>query len=102
MELGPPDESGRRRPVPMKGSEFLTPIDVAVVAIGQGPNPLIAQTTEGLKVGDDERIIVDEFGKASRDGIWAAGDIASNEGTVIHAMGNAKKSALAIHEYLMK
>lgn len=102
MELGTPDESGRRRPVPLKGSEFLMPIDLAVVAIGQGPNPLIAQTTQGLTVGEDERIVVDEFGKSSRGGVWAAGDIASNEGTVIHAMGNAKKSALAIHQYLMK
>ncbi|MCJ7506613.1 NADPH-dependent glutamate synthase [Candidatus Bathyarchaeota archaeon] len=102
MELGTPDESGRRRPVPLKGSEFLMQIDLAVVAIGQGPNPLIAQTTQGLTVGEDERIVVDEFGKSSRGGVWAAGDIASNEGTVIHAMGNAKKSALAIHQYLMK
>ncbi len=102
MELGPPDESGRRRPIPVKGSEFLMPMDLVVVAIGQGPNPLIAQTTQGLKVADDERIVVDQFGKSSRDRVWAAGDIASNEGTVIHAMGNAKKSAEKIHEYLMK
>jgi len=102
MELGSPDESGRRRPVPMKGSEYLTPIDLGVVAIGAGPNPLIAQTTEGLKVGDDERFIVDEQGKTSRDRIWAAGDVASPEGTVIHAMGNAKKAALAIHNHLAK
>lgn len=102
MELGSPDESGRRRPVPVKGSEYLTPIDLAIVAIGAGPNPLIAQTTDGLKVGDDERFIVDEQGKTSRDMVWAAGDIASAEGTVIHAMGNAKTAALAIHNYLTK
>jgi len=102
MELGPPDESGRRRPIPMKGSEYQTPIDLAVVAIGQGPNPLIAQTTSGLKVGEDERIIADANGKTSRDRIWAAGDIASSEGTVIHAMGNAKRAAFAIHEYLVR
>jgi len=102
MELGPPDESGRRRPIPVKGSEFLLPMDLVVVAVGQGPNPLIAKTTQGLKVADDERIVVDGFGKTSRDGVWAAGDIASNEGTVIHAMGNAKISAQAIHDYLMK
>jgi len=102
MELGPPDESGRRRPIPMKGSEYQTPIDLAVVAIGQGPNPLIAQTTSGLKVGEDERIVADANGKTSRDRIWAAGDIASSEGTVIHAMGNAKKAAFAIHEYLVR
>jgi len=101
MDLGPPDESGRRRPIPVKGSEYQTPIDLAVVAIGQGPNPLIAQTTSGLKVGEDERIITDQFGKSSRDRIWAAGDIASSEGTVIHAMGNAKKTALAIHNFLI-
>lgn len=100
MELGPPDESGRRRPIPVKGSEYQTPIDLAVVAIGQGPNPLIAQTTSGLKVGEDERIITDQSGKTSRDRIWAAGDIASSEGTVIHAMGNAKKAASAIHDFL--
>jgi len=102
MELGPPDESGRRRPIPMKGSEYQTPIDLAVVAIGQGPNPLIAQTTSGLKVGEDERIVADANGKTSRDRIWAAGDIASSEGTVIHAMGNAKKAAFAIHGYLVR
>ncbi len=102
MELGPPDESGRRRPIPVKGSEYQTPIDLAVVAIGQGPNPLIAQTTSGLKVGEDERIIADQSGKTSRDRIWAAGDIASSEGTVIHAMGNAKKAASAIHDFLTK
>lgn len=102
MELGPPDESGRRRPIPVKGSEYLMPIDLAVVAIGQGPNPLIAQTTPGLNVGDDGRIVADEHGKTSRERIWAAGDIASSEGTVIHAMGNAKNSALAIHDFLMK
>jgi len=101
MELGPPDESGRRRPIPVKGSEYQTPIDLAVVAIGQGPNPLIAQTTSGLDVGEDERIIADQSGKTSRERIWAAGDIASSEGTVIHAMGNAKKAALAIHNFLI-
>jgi glutamate synthase (NADPH/NADH) small chain len=100
MELGSPDESGRRRPIPVKGSEHLIPVDLVVVAIGQGPNPLIAQTTSGLKVGEDERIVVDANGKTSRERIWAAGDIASPEGTVIHAMGNAKKAALAIHNYL--
>ncbi len=102
MELGPPDESGRRRPMPLKGSEYQMSIDLAVVAIGQGPNPLIAQTTSGLKVGEDERIITDHSGKTSRDKIWAAGDIASSEGTVIHAMGNAKKAASAIHGFLTK
>lgn len=86
----------------MKGSEYLTPIDLAIVAIGAGPNPLIAQTTDGLKVGDDERFIVNEQGKTSRDRVWAAGDIASAEGTVIHAMGNAKTAAHAIHNYLTK
>jgi len=102
MELGAPDESGRRRPIPVKASEYQVPIDLAVVAIGQGPNPLIAQTTPGLRVGDDERIITDEHGKTSRDRIWAAGDIASSEGTVIHAMGNAKKAAFAIHNSLIR
>ena len=75
-------------------------IDLVVVAIGQGPNPLITQTTEGLEVHPDGRLVVDEHCKTSRDRIWAAGDIASNEGTVIHAMGNGKRAAEAIHLYL--
>ncbi len=101
MELGEPDESGRRSPVPVPGSEFQMRIDQAIVAIGQGPNPLIAQTTQGLHVHSDGRLIVNEEGKTLRDRIWAAGDIASNEGTVIHAMGNGKKAAAAIHRYLI-
>jgi len=102
MRLGEPDDSGRRRPVALPGQEIQIEIDLAVVAIGQGPNPLVGQTTEGIKVQSDGRLVVDDNGRTTRNRIWAAGDIASGEGTVIHAMGNAKRAAEDIHRFLMK
>lgn len=103
MELGEPDESGRRRPVPIKGSEFVIDVDTVVVAIGNTANPLIQQTTENLEVTKWGTIVIDEeTGKTSKEGVYAGGDIVSGVATVISAMGAGKKAAKAIHEYLMK
>lgn len=102
MELGAPDESGRRRPVPVKGSEFIIDTDTVIVAIGRTPNPIIQRTTEGLQVTKWRNIVADENGKTSLEGVYAGGDIVTGEATVISAMGAGKKAARAIHEYLMK
>jgi glutamate synthase (NADPH/NADH) small chain len=102
MELGPPDESGRRRPVPVKGSEFIMDTDTVIVAIGRTPNPLIQTTTEGLQVTKWGTIVADENGKTNIEGVYAGGDIVTGEATAISAMGAGKKAAKAIHEYLMK
>jgi len=102
MELGAPDASGRRRPVPVKGSEFVMDVDTVVVAIGRTPNPIIQRTTEGLGVTKWGTIVTDENGKTSIEGVYAGGDIVTGEATVISAMGAGKKAAKAIHEYLMK
>jgi glutamate synthase (NADPH/NADH) small chain len=102
MELGPPDESGRRRPVPVKDSMFVMDTDTVVVAVGRTPNPIIQSTTEGLAVTKWGTIVADENGKTSIEGVYAGGDIVTGEATVISAMGAGKKAARAIHEYLMK
>ncbi len=101
MELGPPDASGRRRPVPIKGSEFTMETDTVIIAIGQTPNPIIQRTTEGLVVNPKHgTIIVDENGKTSLNGVYAGGDVATGAATVISAMGMGKKAAKSINEYL--
>ncbi len=101
MELGEPDESGRRRPVPIKGSEFTVDCDVAIIAIGNGPNPLIPQTTPDIKLTKWGNIIVDpETGKTSKKGVFAGGDIVRGGSTVILAMGDGRTAANSIHEYL--
>jgi glutamate synthase (NADPH/NADH) small chain len=101
MQLGEPDESGRRRPVPIENSNYFIDVDNVVVAIGQGPNPLIPQTTPGLQTGRHGVITVDsETGATSKLGVFAGGDVATGGATVILAMGAGKKAALAIHEYL--
>ena len=102
MELGPPDESGRRKPTPCKGSEFMMDTDTVIVAIGRTPNPIIQSTTEGLQVTKWGTIVADENGKTSIEGVYAGGDIVTGEATVISAMGAGKRAAKAIHEYLMK
>jgi glutamate synthase (NADPH/NADH) small chain len=102
MELGPPDDSGRRRPIPVKGSEFTMDVDTAIVAVGRTPNPIIQSTTEGLAATKWGTIIVDENGKTSIEGVYAGGDIVTGEATVISAMGAGKKAARAMHEYLMR
>ncbi len=101
MELGPPDASGRRRPVPIKGSEFTMETDTVIIAIGQTPNPIIQRTTEGLVVNPKHgTIIVDENGKTSLDGVYAGGDVATGAATVISAMGMGKRAAKSINDYL--
>jgi glutamate synthase (NADPH) small chain len=100
MMLGEPDESGRRRPVPIPGSEEKLAIDTALIAIGQSPNPLIPQSLEGLKLGKHGNIITDEDGRTSIPGVFAGGDIATGAATVILAMGAGKKAARAIDQYL--
>ncbi|MBN1671799.1 MAG: NADPH-dependent glutamate synthase [Kiritimatiellae bacterium] len=101
MELGEPDESGRRRPVPVEGSEFLIEADTVVPALGNRPNPLIPQTTPGLKLTKWNTIEVDENTMAtSMQGVFAGGDIVSGAATVILAMGQGKIAAKAMHEYL--
>jgi glutamate synthase (NADPH/NADH) small chain len=101
MELGEPDASGRRRPVPIKGSEFISEVDLAVVAIGQSPNPLIPQTTPGLKMGKWGNIEVDWKTMAtSLEGVYAGGDIIRGGATVILAMGDGRVAAAEMHKYL--
>ncbi|MBQ03960.1 glutamate synthase (NADPH), homotetrameric [Candidatus Bathyarchaeota archaeon] len=102
MELGEPDESGRRRPVPIEGSEFLLNVDTVVIAIGQTPNPIIQQTTEGLATTRRNTLVVDEDTMQTNiEGIYAGGDVVSGAATVISAMGAGKNAANAIHEYIM-
>jgi glutamate synthase (NADPH/NADH) small chain len=101
MELGPPDQSGRRRPISIKGSEFTMDIDSVIVAVGRTPNPIIQSTTEGLQTTKYGTIVADENGKTSIEGVYAGGDIVTGEATVISAMGAGKKAARAINEYLI-
>jgi glutamate synthase (NADPH/NADH) small chain len=101
MELGEPDDSGRRRPVPVKGSEFTIEVDQVIVAIGQGANPLVASTTEGLETNKWGYIVADpETGATSKPGVYAGGDIVTGAATVILAMGAGRAAAKAIDEYL--
>ncbi|HHU33253.1 MAG: NADPH-dependent glutamate synthase [Zhaonellaceae bacterium] len=99
-ELGEPDESGRRRPIPIKGSEYLFEVDTVIMAIGQGPNPLVLQTTPGLDLNKRGNIVADEDGVTSKPGVFAGGDIVTGAATVILAMGAGKKAAKAIDDYL--
>jgi glutamate synthase (NADPH/NADH) small chain len=102
MELGEPDDSGRRRPVPKKGSEFKLECDMAVIAIGAGPNPLLTTTTPGLELNKRGYIIADtETGKTKKPGVWAGGDIVTGSATVILAMGAGRKAANSMHDTLM-
>ncbi len=101
MELGEPDASGRRSPVPVKGSEVRMKADAVICAIGNSPNPLIPMTTPGLKVGKKGNIEADEeTGKTSRDRIWAGGDVVTGAATVISAMGAGRKAAKSMHAAL--
>ncbi|MDI9568154.1 MAG: NADPH-dependent glutamate synthase [Bacillota bacterium] len=102
-ELGEPDSSGRRRPIPVAGSEFKMEVDNVVLALGQGPNPLVPATTPGLEVSKKGTIVVDEeTGATSIPGIFAGGDIVTGAATVIEAMGAGKRAARAIDDYLKK
>jgi glutamate synthase (NADPH/NADH) small chain len=101
MELGEPDDSGRRRPVPIEGSEFLMECDAMVAAIGNSPNPLIPQNTDGLTIGRKGNIEADEgTGKTSLARVWAGGDVVSGAATVINAMGAGRIAAKSMQEYL--
>ena len=100
MELGEPDASGRRRPVPIEGSEFELDVDTVIIAIGTSPNPLIKDTTEGLEVNRRGGIVVDEAGLTSREAVYAGGDAVTGAATVISAMGAGKLAAASIDKQL--
>ena len=101
MELGEPDESGRRRPVEVKGSEFVIDVDTVIMSLGTSPNPLISSTTEGLEINKRGCIIAEEdCGKTTKQGVYAGGDAVTGAATVILAMGAGKAGAKGIHEYL--
>ena len=101
MELGEPDASGRRRPVPVEGSEFTIEVDTVIMSLGTSPNPLISSTTEGLEVNRRKCIVAEEAtGKTSRDGVFAGGDAVTGAATVILAMEAGRAGAKGIHEYL--
>ncbi len=101
MELGEPDKSGRRSPVPVEGSEFTIPADVVVIAIGTSPNPIIFKGSEGLEQNKKGTVVADEeTGATSKCGVFAGGDVVTGAATVISAMGAGKKAAKAIDEYL--
>ena len=101
MELGEPDASGRRRPVEIEGSEFELDLDTVIMALGTSPNPLISLTTKGLETNKRACIVADEeFGRTSKEGVFAGGDAVTGAATVILAMGAGKAAAKGIHEYL--
>ena len=102
MELGEPDESGRRSPVVKAGSEFGIACDVVVMALGTSPNPLLAATTAGLETNRRGCITADERGATSREGVFAGGDAVTGAATVILAMGAGRTAAKAIDEYIRK
>lgn len=102
MELGEPDASGRRRPIPVEGSEFQIEADCMIMAIGTSPNPLIRSTTPGLEVNRRGCLVVDENEMTTKDGVYAGGDAVTGAATVISAMGAGKKAASSIDEYLSK
>ena len=100
MELGEPDESGRRRPVPVKGSEFLLPADAVVIAIGYGADPLLPQTTAGLRSDRKALIVADARGRTSRPGVFAGGDNVNGADLVVTALAAGRRAADAISHYL--
>lgn len=102
MELGEPDESGRRRPVVKPGSEFIIDVDVVIIALGTTPNPLIASTTEGLETTKRGTLVMsnESNGKTVKSQVWAGGDVVTGAATVISAMGAGKRAAADIDKYL--
>ena len=101
MELSEPDESGRRRPVPIKGSEFILPANVAIIGVGTTANPLIQSTTPDLATNKHNYIVADETSmRTSKRGVFAGGDIVTGSATVILAMGAGRKAAKAMDDYL--
>ena len=102
MELGEPDASGRRKPIPVEGSNFRVPFDAVVIAIGNSPNPLIPMTTPGLEINKKGGIVTNpETAQTSRPNIWAGGDIVRGAATVISAMGDGRIAAARMHKYLV-
>ncbi|MDD2321716.1 MAG: FAD-dependent oxidoreductase, partial [Geobacteraceae bacterium] len=102
MELGEPDASGRRRPLPIKGSEFIVDVDMVVVAIGQSANPIVASTASGVETNERGYFIADDDGRTTKPGVFAGGDIVTGAATVILAIGAGKKAARAMHGFLME
>ena len=102
MELGEPDERGRRRPIPVPDSEFDLAVDTVIMSIGTSPNPLIKSTTKGLEVNSRGGIIVTDCGKTTKEGVYAGGDAVTGAATVISAMGAGKIAADSIHKYLLE
>jgi glutamate synthase (NADPH/NADH) small chain len=102
MKLGEPDETGRRKPIPIPNSESVMQVDTVIIAIGQNPNPLIPLTVKGLKTGKRGNILVDKNCQTSIKGVFAGGDITTGAATVILAMGAGRKAAEAINKYLEK
>jgi glutamate synthase (NADPH/NADH) small chain len=100
MQLGDPDESGRRRPTAVDGSDFVLDVDSVIMALGTSPNPLIRSTTEGLETNKKGCFIVDENLMTTKQGVFAGGDAVTGAATVISAMGAGKLAAEAIHAYL--
>ena len=100
MELGEPDESGRRRPVEVKDSNFVIDVDAVIISIGTSPNPLIKSTTEGLETNKKGCIVADEAAATSRKGVFAGGDAVTGAATVILAMGAGKTAAESIDKYI--
>lgn len=101
MELGEPDESGRRRPVEVPGSEFVIDVDTVIMSLGTSPNPLISSTTKGLEINKRKCIVAEEeTGKTSKEGVYAGGDAVTGAATVILAMGAGRAGAKGIHEFL--
>ena len=100
MELGEPDASGRRRPIPVEGSEFVLDVDTVIMSLGTSPNPLIRSTTPGLETNKKGGIIVDENEMSTRENVFAGGDAVTGAATVILAMGAGKKAAEAIDRKL--
>ena len=103
MELGEPDEKGRRKPVEIKDSEFEIECDVVIMSLGTSPNPLISSTTYGLEINSRKCIVVsDDNAETSKEGVFAGGDSVTGSATVILAMEAGRKAAKGIHEYLLK
>ena len=101
MELGEPDASGRRSPIPIEGSEYVLDVDTVIMALGTSPNPLIPRSTEGLEVGRRGTVVADQItGQTTKDGVFAGGDVVTGAATVISAMGAGKRAAAAIDEYV--
>ncbi len=101
MKLGgEPDSSGRRRPIPIEGSEFEFDVDTVIMALGTSPNPLIPSTTYGLEINDRGCIVTDKNGQTSREGVFAGGDAVTGAATVILAMGAGKQAAIGIDKYI--